>query len=85
MAGTRILGAGPQRVRAGGVPVMRSWAEHGLGISLLPRFAVADSLRSGALVRLDLPLPDLSLRLVWRDDRESLPGLRDILYAATRP
>ncbi|MFD7712962.1 LysR family transcriptional regulator [Streptomyces sp. NPDC059785] len=85
MAGDRILGAGPERVRAGGVPVMRAWAEHGLGISLLPRFAVADSLDAGTLVPLGLRLPDLSLRLVWREDRESLPGLRDILYAAARP
>ncbi|MGW7788527.1 LysR family transcriptional regulator [Streptomyces tricolor] len=85
MAGERILGAGPVRIRAGGVPVMRAWAEHGLGISLLPRFAVADSLRAGTLVQLDLALPDLSLRLVWREDRETLPGLRDILYAAARP
>ncbi|GAA2681089.1 hypothetical protein GCM10010412_065710 [Nonomuraea recticatena] len=84
MAGNKILGSGPRRIKAGGVPVMRAW-EHGLGISLLPRFAVADSLRSGALVPLDLPLPDLSLRLVWREDRESLPGMRDILYAAARP
>jgi DNA-binding transcriptional LysR family regulator len=53
---------------------MRAWAEHGLGISLLPRFAVADSLRAGTLIQLDLPLPDLSLRLVWREDRESLPA-----------
>ncbi|MFC0509076.1 LysR family transcriptional regulator [Micromonospora costi] len=85
MAGERILGGGPERVKAGGVPVMRAWAEHGLGISLLPRFAVADSLRAGTLVPLDLPLPDLSLRLVWRADRERLPGLRDVLYAAARP
>jgi DNA-binding transcriptional LysR family regulator len=85
MAGDRILGAGPERVRAGGVPVMRAWAEHGLGISLLPRFAVTDSLGSGKLIALDLPLPALSLRLVWREDRESLPGMRDVLYAATRP
>lgn len=85
MAGQRLLGTGPERVRAGGVPVMRSWAEHGLGITLLPRFAVTDSLRAGTLVRLALPLPDLSLRLVWREDREALPGLRDILYAAVRP
>lgn len=82
MAGDQILGAGPERVRAGGVTVMRAWAEHGLGIALLPHFAVADSLRAGTLVRLCLPLPDLSLRLVWREDREALPGLRDILYAA---
>ncbi|MGW2280513.1 LysR family transcriptional regulator [Streptomyces sp. NPDC001770] len=82
MAGDQILGTGPERVRAGGVTVMRAWAEHGLGIALLPHFAVADSLRAGTLVRLGLPLPDLSLRLVWREDREALPGLRDILYAA---
>jgi DNA-binding transcriptional LysR family regulator len=85
MAGTRLLGTRPERVEVGGVPVMRAWAEHGLGITLLPRFAVADSLRSGALVQLDLPVPDLSLRLVWREDQESAPGLRDILYAAARP
>ncbi|GAA2913529.1 LysR family transcriptional regulator [Streptomyces mexicanus] len=85
MAGERILGTGPERVRAGGVPVMRAWAEHGLGICLLPRFAVADSLRAGTLVRLDLPLPALTLRLVWREDRASQPDLRDILYAASRP
>lgn len=85
MAGDRALGNGPERVRAGGVAVMRAWAEHGLGISLLPRFAVADSLRAGTLVGLALPLPDLSLRLVWREDRETLPGLREALYAAARP
>ncbi|TQL96488.1 DNA-binding transcriptional LysR family regulator [Actinoallomurus bryophytorum] len=85
MAGNKILGPAPERIRAGGVAVMRAWAEHGLGISLLPGFAVADNLSSGTLVRLDLPVPDLSLRLVWREDQESLPGMRDILYAAARP
>jgi DNA-binding transcriptional LysR family regulator len=85
MAGDKILGPGPKRIRVGGVPVMRAWAEHGLGITLLPQFAVADSLRSGALVQLDLPLPALSLRLVWCEDQESVPGMRDILYAAARP
>lgn len=85
MAGQKILGSGPHRVRAGGVPVMRAWAEHGLGITLLPRFAVDDSLRAGTLVRLDLAVPDLRLRLVWREDRESRPGIREILYAAARP
>ncbi len=85
MAGYKTLGPAPKRIKAGGVPVMRAWAEHGLGISLLPRFAVADSLDAGSLVRLDLPVPDLSLRLVWREGREALPGLRDILYAAACP
>ncbi|WP_328394615.1 LysR family transcriptional regulator [Nocardia sp. NBC_00416] len=85
MAGAAVLGPGPTRVRSGGVPVMRAWAEHGLGISLLPEIAVADSVERGTLVRLDFPAPALSLRLVWRTDRESLPGLRDILYAAAHP
>lgn len=85
LAGQHLLGSGPRRVRAGGVPVMRSWAEHGLGVTLLPRFAVTDSLRAGTLVELALPVPDLSLRLVWRKDRENLPELRDVLYAAARP
>ncbi|MFE6286478.1 hypothetical protein [Streptomyces sp. NPDC057877] len=39
----------------------------------------------GSHVPLVLPLPDLSLRLVWRAGRETLPGTRDVLYAAARP
>ncbi|MGW4086282.1 LysR substrate-binding domain-containing protein [Streptomyces sp. NPDC004822] len=85
LAGRHLFGSGPRRVRAGGVPVMRAWAEHGLGVTLLPRFAVAGSLGAGSLVELALPVTDLSLRLVWREDRETLPGLRDVLYAATHP
>ncbi|MBB6343696.1 LysR family transcriptional regulator [Nonomuraea muscovyensis] len=82
MAADRIIGDGPERVRSGGVAVMRAWAEQGLGIALLPEFAVAAALASGSLTRLALAAPDLSLRLVWRGDREQLPGLRDLLYAA---
>jgi DNA-binding transcriptional LysR family regulator len=83
MAAEKIIGSGPERVRAGGVPVMRAWAEQGLGIALLPEFAVSSALESGSLTRLGLPAPDLSLRLIWRGDREGLPGLRDVLYAAS--
>ncbi|MGW4476692.1 LysR family transcriptional regulator [Nonomuraea sp. NPDC004354] len=82
LAADSVLGPGPERVGAGGVAVMRAWAEQGLGIALLPEFAVAGALESGALVRLALPAPRLSLRLVWREDREELPGLRQLLYAA---
>lgn len=82
MAADRVIGDGPERVHSGGVAVMRAWAEQGLGIALLPDFAVAAALASGSLVRLALTAPDLSLRLVWRGDREHLPGLRDLLYAA---
>ncbi|WP_433759630.1 LysR family transcriptional regulator [Nocardia sp. CA-135398] len=85
MAGEKVLGSGPRRVKAGAVPVMRAWTEHGLGISLLPEFAVADGIAHGTLVRLDLPVPELSLRLVWRADQEALPEMREVLYAAARP
>ncbi|KAB2371082.1 LysR family transcriptional regulator [Actinomadura montaniterrae] len=83
LAGERIIGSGVERVRAGSVTVMASWAERGLGIALVPEFAVRDRLESGALARLALDAPDLSLRLVWRTDRETMPGLREVLYAAS--
>jgi DNA-binding transcriptional LysR family regulator len=83
LAGERILGSGLERVPAGSVAVTRAWAAQGLGIALLPEFAVSAELANGALSRLDFPAPDLTLRLVWRADRESLPGLRDVLYAVS--
>ncbi|WP_329251254.1 LysR family transcriptional regulator [Actinoallomurus sp. NBC_01490] len=82
MAADRVVGPGPERVWTGGVPVMRAWAEQGLGVALLPEFAVASARDAGTLTRLDLPAPALSLRLVWRGDQEDVPGLRDVLYAA---
>ncbi|MCI2420254.1 LysR family transcriptional regulator [Saccharopolyspora sp. K220] len=83
MVADKIIGTGPERVHAGSVPVMRAWAEQGMGIALLPEFAVATALGSGTLVKLDFPAPELNLRLVWRSDREDLPGLRDVLYATS--
>ncbi|MEU7879467.1 LysR family transcriptional regulator [Microbispora bryophytorum] len=82
LAGERLLGDRVERVRAGGVPVMRAWAERGLGIALLPWFAVADRVAVGVLARLAFDVPGLNLRLVWRADREALPGLREMLYAS---
>jgi DNA-binding transcriptional LysR family regulator len=83
MAADNVIGTGLERVYTGAVPVMRSWAEQGLGISLLPQFAVSGALASGTLARLDFPAPELSLRLAWHGNREDLPGLRDVLYAAS--
>ncbi|WP_239116399.1 LysR family transcriptional regulator [Planotetraspora phitsanulokensis] len=83
MAADKLLGPGPRRVQVGGVAVMRAWAEQGLGVALLPEFAVDAALRSGTLIDLGLVAPDLHLRLIWRADREDLPGLRDVLYAAS--
>ena len=82
LAGERLLGDRVERVRAGGVPVMRAWAERGFGIALLPWFAVADQVTAGVLARLAFDVPGLNLRLVWRADREALPGLREMLYAS---
>jgi len=83
MAAEAVLGPAVERVAAGGVAVMRAWAEQRLGIAVLPRFAVDDALGSGALVPLALPVGELVLRLVWDAEREAqVPGLRDVLYAA---
>jgi DNA-binding transcriptional LysR family regulator len=81
LAGERLLGADVERVRAGSVAVMRAWAERGLGVALLAEFAVTDQVTAGTLTRLGLETPDLTLRLVWRADRE--PGIRELLYAAS--
>ncbi|MFD7454140.1 LysR family transcriptional regulator [Kitasatospora sp. NPDC059827] len=82
LAGERLLGHAVERVPTGGVAVTRACAEQGLGIALLPDFAVREPLASGTLVRLPLAPPPLHLRLVWRADRETVPGLRAALYAA---
>ncbi|MEY9871274.1 DNA-binding transcriptional LysR family regulator [Streptacidiphilus sp. MAP12-33] len=87
LAGERLLGHEVERVRAGGIAVTRACAERGLGIALLPEFAVREELASGTLIRLPWPATAtedellLRLRVVWRADREAVPGLREMLYA----
>ncbi|MER7211347.1 LysR family transcriptional regulator [Streptosporangium sp. NPDC000239] len=85
LAGERLFGQDMRRVRAGGVSVMRAWAERGLGVTLLPDFAVSAQLDEGTLVRLAVETTPLALRLVWRADREDVPGLREVLYAVADP
>jgi DNA-binding transcriptional LysR family regulator len=82
MATDRLLGADGGRTELAGVSTVKAWVAQGLGVALLPDFAVADELSDGALVSLPLhgPPAELALRLVWRggdDGRE----LRDALYA----
>ena len=74
-------------MEAGALTVARAWAAEGLGVALLPRFAVAAELDGGRLVRVNLvdDVPELTLRLVWRADREAEPDLRAVLYAAADP
>jgi DNA-binding transcriptional LysR family regulator len=87
LAGERLLGPAVERVRTGGIAATRACAERGLGIALLPECAVREELASGSLVRLPPPTPDgeagfrLRLRVVWRADREAVPGLREMLHA----
>ncbi|AEV84787.1 LysR family transcriptional regulator [Actinoplanes sp. SE50] len=83
LAADKLLGPGPERTFVGSLPTARSWAEQGLGVALLPEFAIADAVRNGTLAVLDFPLPALTLRLVWRADRENTPHVRDLLYAAS--
>jgi DNA-binding transcriptional LysR family regulator len=83
MAADKIIGPGTERIETGAVSIMQAWAEKGLGISLLPEFAVSTAVKSGKLTRLALSAPELSLRLVWRGDEEDSPGLRELLYAAS--
>ncbi|MFC8731770.1 LysR family transcriptional regulator [Luteimicrobium sp. NPDC057192] len=84
-AGERLLGEHVDRVEAGGVPVLRAWAAQGLGLALLPEFAVADEVTAGRLVRLDLDVPALVLRLVFRTGSDADGDLRALLYAVVAP
>lgn len=83
MAAERLFGPEVERVRAGSVAVMRAWAKRGVGMALLPAFAVSEEVASGGLQVLALAAPSLSLRLVWLRARGAAPGTRALLYAAS--
>ncbi|MCO6008966.1 LysR family transcriptional regulator [Actinoallomurus purpureus] len=80
MVADQVLGAAGERTELASVTVIHGWARRGLGAALLPEFAVAEDLDSGALVRHPVETPDIALRLVWRADREG--SVRELLYAA---
>ncbi|MEV5710447.1 LysR family transcriptional regulator [Actinoallomurus sp. NPDC052274] len=79
MIADRVLGSDGERTELGSVTVIHGWVRRGLGAALLPEFAVAEDLRSGALVDHPVVTPDVALRLVWRADRED--AVRELLYA----
>ncbi|WP_042372217.1 LysR family transcriptional regulator [Streptacidiphilus neutrinimicus] len=83
LAGQRLLGDAVERVPTGGIAVTRACAERGLGVALLPHSAVRQELATGTLVRLHASFMEqpLRLRVVWRADREALPGLWEMLHA----
>jgi DNA-binding transcriptional LysR family regulator len=83
LAADRLFGPAVERVQAGSVAVMRAWARQGVGVALLPAFAVTPDLAAGTLVALRLPLPTLHLRLTWPPAAATHPTTRALLYAAT--
>lgn len=76
------LGRG-ERTEVGSLTVARAWVANGIGLAILPEFSVADDVDRGNLVVLPLEPgpPTLSLRLVWRSDREDDPQFRTVLYS----
>jgi DNA-binding transcriptional LysR family regulator len=83
LAADKLLGPGAERTFVGSVATALAWSEQGLGVALLPAYAVTSALRAGTLTRHPVPLPDLTLRLVWRTGQEERPEVRDLLYAAS--
>ncbi len=81
-----FLGPEGDRIEVPSVFVATNWAVQRLGLVLVPEFTAIEHLDAGRLVRLDLAdqPPAVWLRLVWRTDREDEPGLRTLLYGATR-
>ncbi|MFJ8817700.1 MULTISPECIES: LysR family transcriptional regulator [Amycolatopsis] len=80
MAADRLLGTGGRRLEFDSVSTIRSWVAQGLGVALLPDFAVGGDLADGTLVAQPLAeRAELALRVVWRTDRED--DLREVLYA----
>ncbi|MEV0401016.1 LysR family transcriptional regulator [Actinoallomurus sp. NPDC050550] len=80
MVADRVFGVDGERTELASVTVIHGWARRGLGAAVLPEFAVAEDLASGVLVRHPVETPDITLRLVWRADREE--AVRELLYAA---
>lgn len=82
MAADRLLGTGGRRSELTSVSTVKAWAGQGLGVALLPDFAVAGELTDGTLVSLPLhgaPV-ELAMRIVWRGDDDGRE-LREALYA----
>lgn len=85
LVAARLFGSSGPRTELASISVVRAWAAQGLGVAVLPEYAIQAELSAGSLHPLDVvdELPRLRLRLVWRRDRESGSDLRDLLYAAS--
>ncbi|MBB4936257.1 DNA-binding transcriptional LysR family regulator [Streptosporangium album] len=69
MACDRMTGLGTERRELPSVVTVREWVKQGLGIALLPDFAISEDLAAGTLVELEFPAPALVLRMVWLGGR----------------
>ena len=84
MSTERWLGPDVDITAVGGLAQVREWVATGCGIAVLPEFAVRTDLDSGRMGTIEVPVPPLHLRLIWRQDREATASLRPLLYALTR-
>lgn len=84
MATKRWLGPDTDLTAVGGLAQVRDWVATGRGIALLPEFTVRADLGSRRLAQLDVRVPPLQLRLIWRGDRKDANALRHVLYALTQ-
>jgi DNA-binding transcriptional LysR family regulator len=84
MATRRWLGPDVDLTAVGGLAQVREWVATGRGMALLPEFTVHADIASGRLAELDVHVPPLQLRLIWREGHEDASALRHLLYALTR-
>ncbi|MEV0331412.1 LysR family transcriptional regulator [Nocardia sp. NPDC050717] len=84
MATRRWLGPDVDLTAVGGLAQVREWVATGRGLALLPEFAVRADLESGRLAAVDVEVPPLRLRLLWREDQDTSGRLRPLLYALTQ-
>jgi DNA-binding transcriptional LysR family regulator len=79
------LAAPKLAAEVGSIAMIARLAAEGVGMGLVPRFAVADALERGEIVETPWPgsIPTASLIMIWRRRRIQPPALKLLLAAAS--